>query len=250
MTKQVRLGDSVLRAPQLSDKHDELEAHCEEFIDLAFVVGEYKTSTYTFVLYDCDFSLELRDRVWTLELAPTTSPGSSPDAADGAPRNARRSEQYRRSQRKVAPNTRTQPTRARAAKKQTLKRVLCNLCIGWRRGTGLSPFFASIGRHLGASMHGVQATCTAFINAHRWRIRAFELRIRSTGYIVGNFITRNRRELMTGAPEFGLRLERHLFGVELGLPMVMGTWVRIDPGFDRLWDVRMFGIRAVETDWI
>ena len=99
-------------------------------------------------------------------------------------------------------------------------------------------------------MRSVRHIIVAFGEANRWRARALELQLRRVGDHVAHFISSDARKLATQEPRFGLRLERHLFGAEFGLPMVMGTWVRINPGFDRLWDVSLFGIRTVETDWI
>lgn len=236
----------AIMAEFTTEQINELREHCENLITEARALDRaaYLAGAIPFENDDhYEFLLErVAARLWSLEVAQLP-----PHAPKGVRVRAARRVRERGERKEKAVTAR--PRRTRRPRRAALKRLL----FVWYKYLLRSEFGHNLSRLLPAMVAVSEELHRCFRSAHAQmnavlcsvQERAAAL-LRRTQRYVEICEPRGRIET-TPALNSGMRLERRLFRIgRLEIPL--NTWTPIDPGFDQVWDISLFGVRLVESE--
>jgi hypothetical protein len=248
MRDHIRWGASfqAIMAEFTTEQMEELREDCKNLIASARLLesAEYRTGA---VPFDNDagyeFVLErVAARLWSLEVVKLP-----PHAPKGVRVRAARRERET-NERKAATLA---PERTRRPRRTTLKRLLIVLhqrmlrCEFGHNLRSLTPALVAARAVLHAYCRSALAEMNAVLCSVQNTAAAL---LRSTQHYVENCERQGRIDT-TPSLSSGMRLERRLFKIgRLEIPL--NTWAPIDPGFDQIWDISVFGVRLVESERI
>jgi hypothetical protein len=242
MKNHLRWGVSfqAVMAEFTTSQIETLREHCRNLIDDAdqfIAMSGARVSAIPFEKFEYDFMLERVDhRLWSLELV-----GFPPHAGHGVRMSA-----ARRLREKSERLERRPMLQGRRRRLDPLQRY-----AGFLHNSTLSTIFG----------HTLRASCLMALLVTRDAERRLRLLLRQglrqfveiqnyveqLLYDLVHSVKLKKRIEATSEITSGKRLERRVFNIG-PVQLALNTWAPIDPGFDEIWDISLFGVRLVESE--